>query len=154
MFLPYQTKPLIIRKTLTLMLVSFGLFIVAEVGHGQSSSTIWDAIYSEAQAARGRDIYNVSCVSCHAADLRGDSNAPSLRGMSFMFLWEGRSVGELFTTIQSQMPSENPSSLQAQNYLDVLAYIFQENNFPAGDEELSAEIDLLNQIGIVPASSR
>jgi len=154
MFLPYQNKPMIFRKLLTFVLVLFGLVLMTEVSYGQSDLTIWDAIYSEAQAARGRDVYSVSCVSCHAADLRGDSNAPSLRGMRFMFLWEGRSVGELFTAIQSQMPSENPNSLPAQNYLDVLAYIFQENNFPVGEEELSAEIDLLNQIGIVPESSR
>ena len=154
MFLPYQNKPMIFRKLLTLVSVLFGLVLVAEVSYGQSNSTIWDAIYSEAQAARGKEVYSVSCVSCHAADLRGDSDAPSLRGMSFMFDWEGRSVGELFTTVQSQMPSENPNSLPAQNYLDVLAYIFQENNFPVGDEELSPEIDLLNQIGIVPESSR
>jgi len=59
----------------------------------QNGTSIWSGIYTEAQAARGQEVYNSTCSSCHAGDLRGNSNAPSLTGMSFMFLWERRSVG-------------------------------------------------------------
>jgi cytochrome c len=106
-------------------------------------------IFTQEQAGRGQSVYQAACVACHSADLRGNSNAPSLLGMSFMFLWEGRSVGELFTNIRTQMPSENPNSLPAQSYLDVLAFILQANSFPAGTSELTADLEQLNVIGIV-----
>jgi len=143
-----------IRKLLVAVFLSLGMTTIAATSNSQSNATIWDGVYSVEQAARGKEVYNVSCVSCHAADLRGDSNAPGLTGMGFMFLWEGRSVGELYSTIQSQMPSENPNSLSAQRYRDVVSYILQANNFPPGNEDLSSNVDLLNAISITPESSR
>jgi len=76
------------RKIPTFNLVFFGLLIATINSYGQSEKTLWDSIYSAQQAARGREVYDLSCVACHSADLRGNSNAPSLIGMSFMFLWK------------------------------------------------------------------
>ena len=59
--------------------------------------------------------------------------------MSFMFLWEERSLGELFASIQTAMPPTNPNSLSRESYLDILAYLLQANSFPAGEDQLSAE---------------
>jgi len=48
------------------------------------------------------------------------------------------------------MPSENPNSLPARDYRDVVTYILQENNFPAGEAELPIDDERLNQILIQP----
>ena len=57
--------------------------------------TVWDGVYTDAQAERGRAAYQQSCAACHREDLRGDSTAPSLVGESFTFLWGDMEVGEL-----------------------------------------------------------
>ncbi|MEE8245374.1 MAG: c-type cytochrome [Pseudomonadales bacterium] len=105
----------------------------------QAEAGIWDGVYTEQQATRGAVTYLEVCAGCHGEDMRGDSNSPSLVGMSFMFLWEERSLGELFASIRTAMPPTNPNSLPSDSYLDILAYIMQANNFPAGQDKLSAE---------------
>jgi len=106
--------------------------------------TVWDGIYTEAQAERGRAAYQQSCVSCHREDLRGDSTSPSLVGESFLFLWGDMEVGELSGRIQKLMPPERPGSLPAQTYADIIAFILQKNAFPAGSTELSGDPDALH----------
>ena len=101
--------------------------------------TVWDGVYTDAQAERGRASYQQSCVGCHRDDLRGDNTAPSLVGESFTFLWGDMEVGELSTRMQKLMPPERPGSLQAQTYIDIIAFILQKNGFPTGDVELGAD---------------
>jgi quinoprotein glucose dehydrogenase len=101
--------------------------------------SVWDGVYSEAQADRGKDQYLQSCGACHGKDLRGDSTAPSLVDESFAFQWDDTTVGELFTRIRTLMPSDRPNSLSPQRYRDVVAYILQVNKFPAGEKELDAD---------------
>ena len=108
--------------------------------------TVWDGVFSEEQAARGQAQYTRSCASCHAADLRGSSTAPSLVEESFAFQWADTSVGELFERIRTLMPSDRPNSLSAQTYRDIVAFILQSNKFPPGAKELDADPDALRQI--------
>jgi mono/diheme cytochrome c family protein len=111
--------------------------------------TVWDGVYTEEQAARGRMQYVQACASCHAGDLRGDSTAPSLIEESFSFQWGDTTVGELFERIRTLMPSNRPSSLSSQSYRDIVAFILQSNKFPPGEKELASEADALRQIAIV-----
>ena len=127
---------------------------VAESGNtvGEGANTVWSGVYSERQAERGAAEYRETCSSCHSDDLRGNSNSPSLIGASFMFLWADRSLGELFTSIQTLMPTNAPNSLPTQSYLDILAYIMEVNEFPAGETELVADPAVLSRILITPTS--
>jgi cytochrome c len=117
----------------------------------QAKRTVWDGVYTTAQAERGRESYQQACVSCHRDDLRGDSTAPSLVGESFLFLWGDMEVGELSARIQKVMPPERPGSLSPQTYTDIVAFILQKNEFPAGERELPAEPGAA-QIVITPTS--
>ena len=135
------------NKTARLCLL-LKLFLLQSIGYAQSFSSIGDGIYTVAQAERGAEQYAARCASCHSADLRGNSNSPSLRGMAFMFIWEGKSVGELFTKMRSEMPTDQPGGLSASTYADILAFILQINEFPDGSEELATNEVLLNQITI------
>ena len=63
-----------------------------------------------------------------------------------MFLWADRTLGELFTSIQTLMPTNAPNSLPPLSYLDILAYIMEANEFPAGENELVADPALLGRI--------
>jgi mono/diheme cytochrome c family protein len=108
--------------------------------------TVWDGVYTEEQATRGQAQYLRACASCHAADLRGGSTAPSLVEESFSFQWADTSVGELFERIRMLMPSDRPNSLSSQTYRDVVAFILQANKFPYGEKELDTEVEALRQI--------
>ena len=101
--------------------------------------TVWDGVYTEAQAERGGVQYTESCAGCHAPDLRGNTTSPSLVGLSFAFLWGERTLGELFGRIQELMPTDRPGSLSAQTYRDILAFILRANSYPAGEQELTAD---------------
>ena len=105
----------------------------------QAQRTVWDGVYSEAQADRGEALYMESCADCHSTDLRGDNTSPSLVGMSFTFLWGGSTLGELFRRVQAQMPTDRPGSLPAQTYRDVLAFVLRANSYPPGPQELESD---------------
>lgn len=49
---------------------------------------------------------------------------------------------------RSEMPERSPGALSAQEYADLIAYIFEANNMPAGKEELKGDPEILKQIRI------
>ena len=70
---------------------------------------MWDGVYSETQAMRGRERYGAACASCHADDLLGGS-APALTGEAFMQRWNGSSVNDMMQTIRQTMPQDAPTA--------------------------------------------
>lgn len=118
--------------------------LLPSAANDQAARTVWDGVYTDAQAERGRASYQQSCVGCHRDDLRGDNTAPSLVGESFLFLWGDMEVGELVARVQKVMPPERPGGLPAQTYTDIIAFILQKNAFPAGAKALGADTDSLH----------
>ena len=51
----------------------------------QEKYSVWDGVYSEEQAARGKVEYEYNCGTCHIHDLTGDSikDVPALAGEDF-----------------------------------------------------------------------
>lgn len=116
----------------------------------QPGRTVWDGVYSEAQAARGLGIYREHCVSCHMESLDGGNVAAALVGSDFMEDWKGKSVGDLFKRTSATMPGDDPGNLTPQQVSDSLAYIFSKNKFPVGSDELPTTADALKLIRIQP----
>ena len=105
-----------------------------------SDSKIWSGIFTSAQAERGKQVFLSTCTTCHNFDLKGNNaRGPAIVGDPFMANWETESLGNLFTRLKSTMPRNNPGSLTDEVYLELLAYILQENAFPAGTETLKAD---------------
>jgi cytochrome c len=127
------------RGVLVAVLLSAACCLLLRAANAQASRTVWDGVYTDAQAERGRAAYHETCVGCHRDDLRGDNTAPSLVGESFMFLWGDMEVGELAARIQKLMPPERPGSLPAQTYIDIVAFMLQKNALPAGRTELGPD---------------
>ena len=122
---------------------------IAQIAYAQEPSaevqrTVWDGVYTGAQAERGQVLYTESCAGCHSDDLRGDNQSPALVWVCFTFLWGGFTLGELFRSIQEQMPTDRPGSLPDQTYRDVVAFVLSKNGYPAGEKELGD--DYLDQI--------
>jgi S-disulfanyl-L-cysteine oxidoreductase SoxD len=116
--------------------------------YAQATKTVWDGVYTDAQAQRGAPIYNRACASCHSSDLSGGESAPPLAGGQFMSNWEGLTADQLFKRMKESMPQNKPGSLSGQENADILAYMFQVNGFPAGKTELAKEPEVLMSIMI------
>jgi cytochrome c len=118
--------------------------------------SVWDGVYTEAQAARGERQYGRSCESCHGPDMSGDQveEIPSLVLDSFMTDWNGKSVRELFETVKRSMPKDKPGTLGTSAYVNVIAYMLQANKFPSGPKELSRTPEQLESIVIERAKAR
>ena len=139
-------------KALVSVTALFGMaFTFSITTHGQEApapSTVWDKVYTDEQAARGKDTYMTECSACHSEDLGGSGYAPALKGDDFAFAWGDKSVGDFFDRIRKLMPPDNPGSLAAEKYRDVIAFVLRENKYPAGDHELSADPVALRTIKI------
>ena len=111
--------------------------------------TVWEGVYTEAQALRGRSQYVEICGYCHRDDLSGggsEAGAPTLRGPFFTTQWQDRLLVDLFVTIGTTMPQHNPDSLRPQVVIDIVSYLLWENGLPAGRTELPPALAALERI--------
>jgi mono/diheme cytochrome c family protein len=95
--------------------------------------TVWDGVYTEAQAARGLAAFGQSCAGCHA--LAAEGKAP-LAGDPFWKSFAQKTAGDLLEFVSAYMPNGAPGSLSEPTYNDIVALILKSNGFPAGTTEL------------------
>jgi sugar lactone lactonase YvrE len=115
----------------------------------ETPPTIWNGVYTAAQADRGASAYNQRCAVCHGGQLGGTGEAPGLSGAEFLSNWSGLTVGDLFERIRTTMPFDAPASLSRDTYADIVAFIFKANGLPAGNKDLDRRTEVLNGINIV-----
>ena len=129
-------------------LIPFAAVIVLQSAvHAQPpTKSVWDGVYTDEQANRGKALYSENCASCHGSELTGGEMAPPLSGGEFMAGWDGLTVGDLFERIRISMPQNAPGSLSGQQNSDILAFVFNANKFPAGQTELPKEAGILKTI--------
>jgi len=116
-------------------------------------TTVWDGVYTETQARRGQEHYRELCSYCHRADLIGggsEAGAPALKGSIFTTPWENGPLVDLFVTIGTTMPQQEPDSLQPQVVIDIVSFLLEANDVPPGDAELSPDLEALEQILFTP----
>lgn len=111
-----------------------------------AKKTMWDGVFSDAQAVRGQNAYKQSCAPCHKADLLGDTGAPALAGPDFFSRWNGSSADDLVKTIRASMPQDAPDTLGTQTYVDIVSFLLKSNGGPAGSSELSTDSGALKQV--------
>ena len=116
----------------------FGVVVLAVLGAagvsaalGQSATSVWDGVYTEAQAKKGEAVYFAHCVDCHGPDFAGREQAPALAGLGFMEKWNRATVRKLFERVE-QMPPSKPKALPTEDYVDVLAYMLSRQRTPRG----------------------
>jgi cytochrome c len=124
------------------------ILVMAAEAQDKTARSVWDGVFSEAQAARGQSGYAKSCASCHGDKLQGRGQTPPLTGTDFLSNWNGMSVSDLFDQIQTTMPADHPGELNADQTADIVAYILKFNKFPAGPGELPSNNNALKQIRI------
>ena len=114
-----------------------------------SPQTVLDGVYTAAQATRGQAAYERSCSSCHGPNLDGGGQARPLHTTLFLDVWREDYLLSLFQYMETRMPpGKLAGSLPEHDYVDILAYVLQVNQFPAGKEELTrAALDTTLLVG-------
>jgi S-disulfanyl-L-cysteine oxidoreductase SoxD len=108
---------------------------------GAADASVWDGVYTEAQAQRGKGIYDAQCRLCHGEMPVGTSMGPTLSGSDFFANWTGMTVADLFEKIQYTMPANRPGRLREEQVAELVSYILKVNQFPPGKTELPANVD-------------
>src|SRR5262245_63422289 len=108
------------------------VFVLRSTVHAQPSKSVWDGVYTEAQAKRGAPLYSEHCASCHGSELMGGEMAPPLASGDFLSGWDGLTVGDLFERIRISMHQNAPGSLSGQEKADILAFMVGASEFSMG----------------------
>jgi polar amino acid transport system substrate-binding protein len=109
------------------------------------------ALYTAAQAQTGATVYQQACAGCHGATLDG-GGGPALHGKDFMTLAKSQDMtaASLLDVVAATMPQSDPGSLKADEYEAVVAYLLQQNGFPAGQAALATGAAPLKAAKITP----
>jgi alcohol dehydrogenase (cytochrome c) len=106
-----------------------------------ASAAAVNGVFTSAQASRGEQQFKQACAACHAID----EQAGSLRSK-----WGNATLADLFTTISTTMPQNNPGSLSRDAYASIVAYYLQRSGQIPGAADLPADAAALKQIRITP----
>jgi mono/diheme cytochrome c family protein len=130
-----------------LLVIALAGAAAAGLSKAQETRSVWDGVYTDPQAERGKAIYFEKCAHCHGPTLMGGgAGAGPLQGATFGGNWNGVPLGDMLDRMRSSMPLDKPATLSRQQSADVLAYIFSVNKFPAGKAELPRQAEMLNMI--------
>jgi alcohol dehydrogenase (cytochrome c) len=120
------------RRHLALASVMWVLAGTTHTASAQARASL-PALFTAEQATRGREVYAAECASCHGVRLN-DGTAVALVGGPFLQKWSHpeTTLDDLFYITQTTMPRNRGGSLPAADYEAVLAYLLEQNNYPAG----------------------
>jgi mono/diheme cytochrome c family protein len=105
-----------------------------------AGSSVLDGVFTARQASRGETTFGQVCAACHRIN--------DFRGGRFRVVWVGRTVGDLFQTVSTLMPEDDPGSLSPEEYSAIISYMLRENGYPAGEEDLAADASTLQDIRV------
>lgn len=126
--------------------IAAAVILVAVAALAQAPASVWDAVYTDEQAARGVSLYQQECASCHGKALEGAGLFPPLAGDDFKSNWDGRPLGDLFEKMRVSMPADHPGKLNGDQNADILAYMLKQNGFPAGSTAMKGDADALKSV--------
>jgi mono/diheme cytochrome c family protein len=107
----------------------------------ERQATTNDGVYSKAQAEGAKAQFDKLCAECHAFTVAAKKKPKDLPlgDEPFFETWTGRPLSQMVTTIALTMPNDGSAAVTDQEALDLVAYILQQNGFPAGDKPLTKE---------------
>ncbi len=124
----------------TLLLATRGYAQTASRAAASSQLTTLVGVYTDSQAARGKDVYAGSCRSCHTP--------VSHTGVMFAKWWVHKPLSDLYTFVAKNMPKNDPGSLDPYDAADVVAYLLKMNQMPVGPSDMPPDVDSLKKFRI------
>jgi mono/diheme cytochrome c family protein len=114
------------------------LALFATTATAQDTPPAKPSLFTEAQAARGEDVYQRVCIECH--------EKLEYTGADFRTKWNNKPVFDLYDLLRSTMPDENPGILSNQEYIDVIGYMMKLNGVRPGATPLPTDGAALKKI--------
>lgn len=104
-------------------------------------ATTNSGIYTKAQADGARAQYQKICADCHAFTVAAKKKPKDLPlgDEPFFDTWTGRPVADLINVIHLTMPNDGSAVVSEKEAVDLVAYMLQQNGFPAGSKPLTKE---------------
>ena len=131
----------------------FALVFLLWPASASQQRSVTQGVYTLEQAGRGGTVYQDQCETCHGDPRTGGDDAPNVAGDDFVDHWNGKTIFDLAVRLQQTMPASDPGALSRQEYVDVIAFILNQNAYPAGKEELTSD-DVLKSIVIEPRKKK
>jgi mono/diheme cytochrome c family protein len=133
------------RATLVVSALACALVSLAVWAQSAEPRTVRDGVFSAAQVQRGQRVFNTICTHCHEIE--------EFTGLgAYLEEHEGKPLWETFDFVWSNMPDDDPSSLDPVDYAAVLAYIFSVYGLPTGNADMPIDRRLLEAITITRPS--
>ena len=111
--------------------------------HGSAiQATTNDGIYTRTQADGAKKQFDKICAECHAFTVAAKKKPKDLTlgDEPFFESWTGRPVVDLVNVIVLTMPNDGSAVVSEAEAVDLVAYMLQQNGFPAGPKPLSKEM--------------
>lgn len=107
-------------------------------------ASVLDGVYTKEQAERGHAAYESYCHQCHEGL---ENDGPDLTNKAFLDRWREDTLQPLFSFIRNTMPGTAPGSLDDKVYADLIAFMLEEQDLPAGKTELTP--DMMGRVQLV-----
>lgn len=127
-----RPRPLLLGCLLT----TAALVSIGATADDDTRSTA-QGVYTAEQAEKGLAVHEEYCAKCH--------HYSYFQG-GFLISWRNQPVSGLYDLIKLKMPEDRPGALKPKEYAALLAYIFELNDLPAGDEKLAHDHDEMARI--------
>lgn len=108
-------------------------------------------LFTAEQAQAGAAVYAQSCASCHGAMLESGAG-PALKGSAFAqrAIAQTLTAQALYDVVAFTMPQVDPGSLKPEQYTAVVAFILQQNGYPAGATSFASNAPGMKETRITP----
>src|SRR6266852_2475469 len=130
-----DTMPAMARAAITVAVIT----VAACAWLNAQGRTVWNGVYTDAQAERARATFDSICTRCHTLEPGGNTRGGAVSGDKFWTAFTQKSVGDLLDYVSKNMPNGNGGSLPASTYNDLVALILKSNGFPAGTVDVAPE---------------
>jgi cytochrome c5 len=100
-----------------------------------------DGVYTKEQADGAKPQFEKICAECHpftVAAKKKEKDLP-LGEEPFFQSWEGRPLSDMISTIALTMPNDGSATVTDEEATNLVAYILQQNGYPAGSKPLTKE---------------
>jgi len=119
----------------------------ATCGSAKSAKPL-PTLFTDAQAGAGKQLFSDKCALCHGQNLEGRVG-PSLKGKMFLPKQAGHTVADIFRIISQNMPATMPGTLSHDEYVKIMAFLLQQNGYPAGNSELTFDAALKSKTPMI-----
>ena len=131
----------VLAGSLVVWFAAFALSNGVAKGAAPQKATTNDGVYTKAQADGAKAQFEKLCADCHAFTVAAKKKPKDLPlgDEPFFESWSGRPLSEMISIIALTMPNDGSAVVTDQEAIDLVAYILQQNGFPAGSKPLSKD---------------